>query len=543
MKSHLVPFFFRFMWIKRGIGVVLSMLWVLSSSVVHAKNHPFAPADQVGPYKIGYKRVELVDPSRDAAFGGRTLVTHIWYPIDDADAAGAIPVIYDAGLASLGLFGIPVSHAIFRSPFGALVDASSTLPPSGDISGACPPSPPLADPCATSVIVGLPISSRGPFPLLMFSHGANVDPHFYVSLTEYLASHGYIVVAPEHTGNRLVDNYALGLTGLDCGALPIRPCRDANTKSAVDRPQDIRFVLDQVLAGNASVAPAAIDASRIGMYGHSFGGYTTLAVAGGTVSGALPDSRIKAIAPLSPPASFFAFIDPGLVPLTGNIGVPALVSFGQADLTLGINFVDQGREIFTDLDTRAVGEKYRVEIQRGVHGGFTDICAFLAGNLEAIQQGNASPLDPINLVAFLTFDGQLPPSPPAAVGKSRDGPQAICSPALFYRPDNFAVWNAVTLLPPAPPIPLSAFLFPADLIPGYIDSSSTYIPSLVSSTHLQIVNTEVVAFFNKHLTGDMRYHHYLLPSYAHAKQLAAEVEYCKATPGNAEVCFDKHSRE
>ena len=72
MKSPIVQFFFRFMWIKRGIGVVVIMLWVLSSSVVHAKNNPFAPADQVGPYKIGYKRVELVDPSRDAAFGGRT---------------------------------------------------------------------------------------------------------------------------------------------------------------------------------------------------------------------------------------------------------------------------------------------------------------------------------------------------------------------------------------------------------------------------------------------------------------------------------------
>src|SRR5262245_6133082 len=105
MKSHLVSSFFRLTEITRGVGVVLIMLWVLSASVVHAKNTPFAPADQVGPYKIGYKRVELVDPSRDAAFGGRTLITHIWYPIDDATAAGAIPVIYDSGLIFLALFG------------------------------------------------------------------------------------------------------------------------------------------------------------------------------------------------------------------------------------------------------------------------------------------------------------------------------------------------------------------------------------------------------------------------------------------------------
>jgi predicted dienelactone hydrolase len=317
--------------------------------------------------------------------------------------------------------------------------------------------------------------------MLLYAHGTQTDRAFNIAdldnaenaegllMAAMFAAHGYIVVAPEHTGNRFVDNYAFGLTGLGCGTLLIRPCRDADTKIAADRPQDIRFVLDQVLAGNASVAPAVIDASRIGMYGHSFGGYTTLTVAGGTVSGALPDRRIKAIAPLSPTASVFEFLEPGLVPLTGNIGVPTLVSFGQADKIFGIDFVDQGREIFTDLDTCAVGEKYRVEIQRGVHTGFADTCAFLAGNLEVIQQGNASPLDPINLVAFLTSDGQIPPSPPAFLGQANSGPQSICKPGLFYRPDNFAVWNAVTLLPPASPIPLSTFLFPSDQIPGEIN--------------------------------------------------------------------------
>ena len=519
------------------------MLGALSASVAHARNAPFAPADHVGPYKIGYNRVELVDPSRDVdPFGGRTLVTHIWYPIDDAAAAGAVPVIYDSGLASLALlpFGIPVSHAITRSPFGALVDASSTLPPSGDIPGACPPSPPLADPCGTSVIVGLPLSGRGPFPLLMFSHGSLTDPHFYVSLTEYVASHGYIVVAPEHTGNRFVDNYALGLTGLDCEALQSRPCwedKDDELKSAVDRPQDIRFVLDQVLAGHAGVASAAIDASRIGMYGQSFGGYTTLVVAGG--SGSFPpDRRVKAIAPLS---SFTPGI-PGLDPVVANITVPTLLSFGEADKFSVFDFAAEGREIFAALGTRAVGEKYRVEIQRGVHSGFTDICAFLAGNLEVIQQGNASPLEPVSLFAFLTFDGQVPQLPPDLLGKANSGPQSYCSPDLFYNPANFAVWNAVTL--PGTATPLSALLFPPDLIPGYIDADSLeYTPSLASGIHLPIVNTELVAFFNKHLKGDMRYHHYLLPSYAHAKHLAAEVEYCKATPGNKEVCFDEHNTD
>jgi dienelactone hydrolase len=312
----------------------------------------------------------------------------------------------------------------------------------------------------------------------MFSHGSGADPRFYVSLTEYLASHGYIVVAPEHTGNRFVDENAQIITGLGCGTLLKRPCRDDDAKIAVDRPQDISFVLDQVLAGNASVAPAAIDASRIGMYGHSFGGYTTLVIGGG--NGFFhPDSRVKAIAPFSAFRSEFPEFDP----LVENIKVPTLVSFGEADKVFGIDFADQGRAIFTDLDTRAVGEKYRVEIRRGIHNGFSDICAFVAGNLEVIRQGNANPLfDPFNLAGVLRFDFQVPPLPPAFLGKSRDGPQAICRPNLFYRPDNFAVRNTVTL--PGTTVPLSTLLFPADLIPGYINQTNlVYTPSLASRDH------------------------------------------------------------
>jgi hypothetical protein len=61
MKSHRVSFCFRFKWINRGIGVVLIMLWVLSASVVHAKNKPFAPADQIGSYRIGASGQDIGD--------------------------------------------------------------------------------------------------------------------------------------------------------------------------------------------------------------------------------------------------------------------------------------------------------------------------------------------------------------------------------------------------------------------------------------------------------------------------------------------------
>ncbi len=192
-------------------------------------------------------------------------------------------------------------------------------------------------------------------------------------------------------------------------------------RSAADRPQDISFVLDQLLADKAGVDPAVIDASRIGMYGHSFGGYTTLAVAGGVASGTLPDPRIKAIAPLSPLASAPALPGPEFVPLIEDITVPTLVSYGTVDTIFGNDFFAEGRAIFEDLRTPQVGKKYRVEVQRGVHLGFSDFCAFTEGNLEVIQQGNANPwFDFANLAGLLTFDFQVPLLPPEFAGKSKD---------------------------------------------------------------------------------------------------------------------------
>jgi hypothetical protein len=60
--------------------------------------------------------------------------------------------------------------------------------------------------------------------------------------------------------------------------------------SATDRPLDVSFTIDAVLAGEMR---ERIEPDRIGMTGHSFGGWTTLAATG-------RDRRIKAALPLAP---------------------------------------------------------------------------------------------------------------------------------------------------------------------------------------------------------------------------------------------------
>src|SRR5581483_3209459 len=58
------------------------------------------------------------------------------------------------------------------------------------------------------------------------------------------------------------------------------------------RPGDVSFMIDRVLDDAGELA-ANIDPERIGMMGHSFGGWTTLAVTG-------RDPRIRAALPLDP---------------------------------------------------------------------------------------------------------------------------------------------------------------------------------------------------------------------------------------------------
>ena len=87
-------------------------------------------------------------------------------------------------------------------------------------------------------------------------------------MTALLASQGFVVIAPPHPGNT-INEFP------NCGT------PTAQVNSFLERPQDVIFVLDQMLAENTNpVSPffGALDADRVGMSGHSFGGLTTYLV-------------------------------------------------------------------------------------------------------------------------------------------------------------------------------------------------------------------------------------------------------------------------
>jgi predicted dienelactone hydrolase len=119
---------------------------------------------------------------------------------------------------------------------------------------------------------GAPNLSGAPYPLIVFSHGdhgrsTNGQADF---LKNTWAGQGFVVVAPDHQKNTSYD--------FDDS--------DAN-RAAIqfDRPIDIRFVTDQILLLNADASSflyGLVNPEAIGVSGHSFGGHTTLIVAGAT---------------------------------------------------------------------------------------------------------------------------------------------------------------------------------------------------------------------------------------------------------------------
>jgi predicted dienelactone hydrolase len=83
----------------------------------------------------------------------------------------------------------------------------------------------------------------------------------------------------------------------------------ADPRNAINRPKDVSFVIDELERLNREKSPyhEQLDLNRIGVAGHSFGAFTSLAIAGQTFSpganpnASLADARVKAVIPMSAP--------------------------------------------------------------------------------------------------------------------------------------------------------------------------------------------------------------------------------------------------
>lgn len=285
---------------------------------------------ETGPWAVGHRRLSSVDSSRlngQRCLGGtkdgractvdsqcpggtcsvgRSLPLETWYPIDPADAFGPFTGYSLSGVATL---------------------ASS-----------------LAHEAA-------PVSTAGPRPLIVFSHGHGGIAIQSTRLMEQLASHGFVVVAPSHTGNTQADDTAIPPTNV-----PI-------AQAMLDRVPDVSFVIDHLLARNTTIDDpffGRIDGLNVGVTGHSLGGFTALAVKSG-YQGILPDARVDAILPIAPAAT--AISDAELA----NVTVPTLFLTGTLDPLLA-------EEIRAAGLIQSSPFNYRADVIGATHTHFANIC-------------------------------------------------------------------------------------------------------------------------------------------------------------------------
>ena len=104
--------------------------------------------------------------------------------------------------------------------------------------------------------------------LIMISHGAASVDIGFATLAQALARNGYLVASVEHVGDTWQDQSMRATPG----------------RYFAERPRQVSRVIDTLLADaqwRAGIATDAEGRPRIGAVGHSAGGYTVLALAGG----------------------------------------------------------------------------------------------------------------------------------------------------------------------------------------------------------------------------------------------------------------------
>ena len=192
-----------------------------------------------------------------------------------------------------------------------------------------------------------PRTSNEKCPIIIFSHGLGGSREAAQYLGQAWANNGYFCVFVQHPGS----DKSLWEGSTNKGEIVSVLKTSINPRATFARVKDISFVIDQINLLNQKDTrfSGKLDPEKIGIAGHSFGGWTSLAMAGQSFGGALGDTgrslsfgdpRIKAAIYLSPPAYR------GRMPAEksfGTIAIPGMVITGSQDTDMIVNAKPEDR--------------------------------------------------------------------------------------------------------------------------------------------------------------------------------------------------------
>jgi predicted dienelactone hydrolase len=191
----------------------------------------------------------------------------------------------------------------------------------------------------------IPDKKYGPYPLIVFNHGAYASGIRSLPFTEHLASEGFIVASCDYSdtmpiefaiqiasdrtkGEEGVVDPEVVLDTIDAFAEAMTNKEIALSYLEKFRLKKASFVIDSMLELNedkSSLFYSVINENNIGMAGHSLGGLTALGLIGKHPEEDMKDERIKAALVVSAPAYPFETS-------TGTIDIPIMVIHGDLDL-------------------------------------------------------------------------------------------------------------------------------------------------------------------------------------------------------------------
>ncbi len=201
-------------------------------------------------------------------------------------------------------------------------------------------------PYTAEVAMDAPVAA-GTHPLVVVSHGTGSWNLVHRALAAHLARNGFVVAMPVHPGDNREDR-----AHVDTPA------------NLTARPRHLRLLIDR-MAGDDLLGPH-LPPGRVGVVGHSMGGYTALALAGGRPTTfprempdgvprpveVTPDPRVAALVLLAPATAWFR--EPGAL---DAVSAPVLMLSGECDESTPAwhaELVEKGLSAGADLEHHVV---------------------------------------------------------------------------------------------------------------------------------------------------------------------------------------------